>query len=93
MERICSIPLSSSLISSASVIMFRPSPLLAGMVVAAAAVVEVAGSLDLAMYAHRTIRPAAVAVVVVGVREVMTGVVADAGWGIAKGNSTLCGAC
>lgn len=87
MERICSIHLSSSSISSALAIMSHPSNLLVGMVVAAAAVVvEVAGSLDLAMSAHPTIQQQEAAVVaVVALRGVITGVVADVGWGIAKG--------
>lgn len=74
--------------------MSHPSPLLAGMVVAAAAaVVEVAGSLDLAMYAHRTIQPQeAAAVAVEAVREVIPGVVVDVDWGIAKGKAALHGA-
>lgn len=73
--------------------MSHPSPLLVGMVVAAAAaVVEVAGSRDLAMSAHRTIQQQEAAVVAVGaLREVITGVVVDVGWGIAKGEAVLHG--
>ena len=69
--------------------MSHPSPLLVGMVVAAV-VVEVVGSRDLAISAHRTIQQQEAAVVAVGaVREVITGVVVGVGWGIAKRGSSI----